>query len=566
MPDRLTLITDAASVPEKQVTFSRFVVPFSWHKETCSKTSDSSSYWAPLSLDSGKDVSVNFTSRIKYFTPETASVLFRDALWLKLKNFRSEWARGVSVFLLGKRFRAVMHNPEMVLFEWESQTGPGGNILKTGFLIVNIELKPCPNGVQPTFDHLLSFNELFRYFDSPYPGHFRNALFPAFGHRRNSFLHDEPVHATIDDDPAHYFNAWAELLQCPLILGKNRYQVVVPKDVEDALEYLCAPSHSQRDNANRRSALLNYSDNRAYVWTAAVLKNDFKDDLDKLLPRIDEKENNNAGTRDDPTQSGYWIKLLNVDQPEHPWKVEGRQVRTHMSTTDFEKKWADARTYRRWAHFGTWYGFSYHGGVMVTRQPSSPPVVDHFKTFYFDIALLLFYLRVTLFRFSTRLYECTDRGRMVTNESEFDRIREQFAYFTIRYQFPILSNQQQAIEMYEIMREHFDVEAFYKEIKAEIHETHDFFDRRHANALARSANQLARYGIPLAVGGLVGAVISTAAIDKLKVIECWKTGQRCWTNINWEAVLLGGIVIAGTFVAWLVLKHKQRDNKRGRNE
>ena len=66
-------------------------------------------------------------------------------------------------------------------------------------------------------------------------------------------------------------------------------------------------------------------------------------------------------------------------------------------------EWAAERTYRRWAHYGTLYGYTYHSGTMLSGPSYEPPTCQHFKEFYFEQALLMLYIRVGLFRFSKEL-------------------------------------------------------------------------------------------------------------------------------------------------------------------
>ena len=117
----------------------------------------------------------------------------------------------------------------------------------------------------------------------------------------------------------------------------------------------------------------------------------------------------------------------------------------------FERRWAKERTYHRWEELGTWYGFNYHSGVMIGppfNTPHDTPIWRHFRQMYFDTALLLLYIRVTLFRFSRQLTKITSEYDITESKSHkvFQCLRADFTTFTIRYQFPLLSNQQQAIE------------------------------------------------------------------------------------------------------------------------
>ncbi|MGH8491349.1 MAG: hypothetical protein ACREXS_21440 [Gammaproteobacteria bacterium] len=57
---------------------------------------------------------------------------------------------------------------------------------------------------------------------------------------------------------------------------------------------------------------------------------------------------------------------------------------------------------------------------------------------------------------------------------QFQQLRWAFMHFTNLYQFPLISNQQQGIEMYALARKVMDVDEFYREVKEEIHNANDY--------------------------------------------------------------------------------------------
>ena len=87
------------------------------------------------------------------------------------------------------------------------------------------------------------------------------------------------------------------------------------------------------------------------------------------------------------------MKFLNVDPPWAPLE----------SCSDLEREWAHERTYYRWAESGSLYGFSYHSGVLLAPGNPKSRLSLHFSDMYFDMVILLFYLRVSCFRFSREL-------------------------------------------------------------------------------------------------------------------------------------------------------------------
>ncbi|RLJ16843.1 hypothetical protein DJ031_15330 [bacterium endosymbiont of Escarpia laminata] len=515
--------------------FSRFVLPFSWKKE---KGDDSKHRYIETSPQAHRE-------KIKYFTQETGKALYKKAKWLTLEGFDdTPWGSGQKIALLDRgAIQARMEPPRLVLFEWDES---GADLLHSGFLLVDIFLEPHEQGREPTLDDLLTFNEFFRYIDCPYDGHYQTdegICFQELFKESDAHFLVERVQSDSKDrkniNPPEeklrerllkkYFDRWVELLRSPITIDGASYRIIGEDRIEATRQYLLGNDMSD-------PGFLIHADNRAYVWTAASLEKGV-DGLQALA-------------RTPSTQAhdyGHWIKLLNVD-------MAGKSpIKTHRGVREFEQKWAKERTYHRWEEWGTWYGFTYHSGAALMKKPKEEPnFIYHFSTFYFDIVLLLLYLRVSLFRFSNELGKESEAG---LTDDGFRKIREQFAHFTIRYQFPILSNQQQAIEMYTLAREHFDLDDLHKEVKAEIHETHEYLEmvnaaqlNKDSNQLSEAANRISSFGIPLAAGALAAGVFGMN-IDDFHFISCLrKQNPQC--VVNWEAVSL--LVLVIVFISIMV--------------
>jgi hypothetical protein len=267
-----------------------------------------------------------------------------------------------------------------------------------------------------------------------------------------------------------------------------------------------------------------YADNRAYVWTCAVVQDDAP-----VLGRVKALGANSARPID--SQLGHWLRLLNVDPLT--WNP--------MTCTSFEARFADERTYRRWAHFGALQGFNYHAGAMLTSPCDEPPTWRHFGAMYFDQALLLLYVRVTLFRFSYALSRLSAAARKKDNDDEalqrlaerFERLRLDFALFTNLYQFPLLSNQQQGVELYTLCRDRMDVKELFEEVKSEVEATHEFLALRAQDQMTQVGGRLTAVAtVGLAASLVLAALgVSEFASDPLGLrgLDLW--GLLCVAGI-----------------------------------
>jgi hypothetical protein len=352
--------------------------------------------------------------------------------------------------------------------------------LQTGLLVLEFYFAL---DAKATLDDLLLLNERLRYREEIFQGHYEDkskGIEPIFHKGIKSLFHPNDDGKT---ESARLFDYWLYLLQQPLNDGDaGKVSLIEEREGEH---------HQERKTTCTKLNI--YADSRTFVWTCAVLPKDgegqqggkvlvnkfsskVKELFDKQEPRTDSRiwQAHNYG---------HWIKLLNVDSPADT------SASTHESM-EFEREWAKERTYHRWEEWGSFYGFSYHSGAAMLppfKEPENVPLWKHWGMMYFDMFLLLLYVRVTLFRFSNQLTTISSEARGKGSAeiekwcSNFEDLRWEFALFTNLYQFPLISNQQQGLEMYALARKCLDVDDLYKEIQSEIQSSHEFLQQRQQN-------------------------------------------------------------------------------------
>ncbi len=573
-------------------TFSRFVFPFAYTLQTVTEDAsvrkDDFRYEVE-NLEKGAAEQESLQERRDYFTFETQQVLFDRARWLRMNAEAwkdCNWGQPVLYPCRDKTIEVCMKPPRLVLFECE---WPGKNagqerkdtLLQTGFLLVELFFQKPINGCRPDLTDLLEINEIFRCYRRPYKGHwqkFRNLLSNMEQKVTESRAEEEQKgnsRSTIgsyqeEEYQDAYLDRWTQLLDFPVEEpGKSGqlFRLHWKKDQKKE----CSPIELGIDDS------WPYADHRSYVWSAAIL-----DKGGGSLQRAFCTSNWHAHAY------GHWIKLLNVDSPDESLASS----KTHNAVRDFERQWAEERTYHRWEQWGTWYGFSYHSGVMLgppsredeegPNKKAGVPLWQHFRLMYFDMALLLLYIRVTLFRVSRELSAITDEQKNSERCRQFTRLRETFILFTIRYQFPLLSNQQQAIEMYDLARKHFDIDELYAEVRREIETAHEFVTINEqknstvqAEKLATAANDLTKKGIPLAVAAVVAGIFGMNAGEY--DIPAWvgrvfllPTYDQAWgwfkiTDEFWAFIFIAGIVVLAWAFAKKYLNKKDSDGKGGKD-
>lgn len=467
-------------------SFTRFVLPFAYEL-TGNSQENTLLKWTEIS--STKEI----FWRKQYFTSEVSKVLFEKAKWYQLKN-NSEIGKDFQLSFQikneaneAKVIQINLDSPQLVLFQKESKS----EFLNTGFLIVEIyfDEKPEP---KITLDDLLLINENLRYKEQIFDGHGEKicSLFVNPKEVEKLCHQDEP------DKIKHFFNFWHYLLRQPIEHRVTDKQIKY-KDFLKKVE--------NSDSPKERPDWDIYADARTFVWTCAVMKNGATDLSENFGGELAEKEKWQAHNY------GHWIKLLNVDKPGDTPQD------THENTSEFEREWAKDRTYHRWEESESFYGFSYHSGAAIISDCPEPPLWKHWRTMYFDMVLLLFYVRVTLFRFSDELTKISMKAAEHGNRDwniekwsrEFNALRWEFTLFTNLYQYPLISNQQQGLEMYELARKSLDLNELFKEIQEEIHNGQEFIEQ---NRLKKQGDSLYSLTLVASVGlslSIILALIST---------------------------------------------------------
>ena len=520
-------------------SYTRFLLPFAYslQQKKGEEEVEGSPTWRPDESAAGGDDEF-FIERYNYLTPETATSLFHRASWWELQDEEGRaWGHGRSLQHFhreGRKIEVAFSTPRLVLFESPRFSSPGGaekrsrfpcrenswngspaSPLQIGFLILEAWF---PEGVEVFLDDFLWFNESFRYWNRPYPAHSSNIrtflqqfsdCFDLAGKvEKRQTMEGERGESSHDADILLYLERWSRCLEMPLESREGvRFELFPERWADRARKWLLG---DRRGESEPGWAI--HSDFRTFVWTCAIL-----DDLPNRFRRMRREGAEKDSLR--VSDSGIWIKLLNVDPPGE------RASETEGGITPFEQQWVTDRTYTRWEMDGTFYGFTPHSGAMFSSFCEEPPLWRHFGGMYFDQVLLLLYLRTGTFHFSRRLHETSQKALDLCHQEvdlsrsqrrrsveawrhDFSELHRDFVFFTNLYRFPHLSSQQQAVEMYTIARQVMDVEEFFREVDIEIRNTHDYFEQVSAQeqtALSTKLTAVATGGLVIALGaGFLG--------------------------------------------------------------
>lgn len=137
----------------------------------------------------------------------------------------------------------------------------------------------------------------------------------------------------------------------------------------------------------------------------------------------------------------------------------------------------------------------------------------HFRHQYFQMGLIAHFHKAALLAMSDRTAEAVANYRDRESSSDafeelqkaMETILKEFLQFTHRYWFTEVSNQVQAKELFALWTRHLGAQALFEQVKQEIQDANSFLGGLQQAKLGKSAHDLAVFGIPIALVGLLGA-------------------------------------------------------------
>ena len=177
--------------------------------------------------------------------------------------------------------------------------------------------------------------------------------------------------------------------------------------------------------------------------------------------------------RDSPLQ-GYdldalFFKFLFVDKTSEP-----------LPDADFRCELLARHEYRRWSKYtadsspqSVRFGFSRYSGVVMGQEGwfFDELVFQHFRTMYYDMALILLFHRTALLKLSYDLSRVDIESQdSLERRARVRQLRAQVLEFTNRYWFGEITNQDQGIEMFDCWKNALRTEDLFDEVQAELQE------------------------------------------------------------------------------------------------
>ena len=190
-----------------------------------------------------------------------------------------------------------------------------------------------------------------------------------------------------------------------------------------------------------------------------------------------------------------FLRCMNVDIPGNGFEYD----------EDFSRKDAIQHKYTRWKHYGSVYGFTRYSSIFTGSGGAYANIVrkSFDSHYYFMIVLSLFY-RSYLVYFSCLLAKISNEN---SQREVFMQIKEKFMKFSNKYWFDEITNQDQGIDIFCILKDAFLFDAMYEQIRDKIDRTEDLLRLRFEQDSLNFQNKVQKYGLALALLAILVGVM-----------------------------------------------------------
>lgn len=251
-------------------------------------------------------------------------------------------------------------------------------------------------------------------------------------------------------------------------------------------------------------------------------------------------------------------QFLYVDRVAANYRYEKNFVREAMRQ----------QLYTRWAHQGTYYGFTSYSGVTLTFgevcveggfRGRCARIHGMFKSRYYMMSMVALFYRVTLLGFverlaltSKQLYLDQADGRFdVDNLRMADTLRGDFLHFSNHWYFSELANKDEEVEHFNLQREQYRLDPMLTDTSEELDALnawlHSYYQFRNTEAVNRLAVLSLILGGGAVLTGYFGMNFELGFADLF-----FKPGpSRAWVQhvaIVIVSLLAFGALLAGTLV------------------
>src|SRR5262249_33130368 len=234
----------------------------------------------------------------------------------------------------------------------------------------------------------------------------------------------------------------------------------------------------------------------------------------------------------------------------------------------FVRRAFENQFYRRWAHEGTYYGFTSFSSVAIalTRDGTDsdsrggPDLVPRlFDTRYYLMALVALFYRATLLHLaqrtalvSTRLYLDQWDGELDIEDLRIaDGLQAEFLHFSNHWYFTEVANRDEEIEHFDLQCREYRTHAMFDEVAEQLDRLngslHNYYQFRNTEAVNRLGMLSMILGAGSVATGFFGMNFALGTISE-RTLHAAPGNWVPWILATLVTVIAGGAILFGGFL------------------
>ena len=157
-------------------------------------------------------------------------------------------------------------------------------------------------------------------------------------------------------------------------------------------------------------------------------------------------------------ENDKWYKFVFIDKDKM------------VQNSAMQKELIVKSTYTRWQDYGTLYGITRYSFVALTDSSdfSKNVLLNHMRTIYFQLIILLLAQRSSIIRFSDEITAISDIDEKNSESSKISNLYKNYLRFKNKLYFKEVTAQEQGIELYDKAREIMRIDSDIKDLSNEI--------------------------------------------------------------------------------------------------
>ncbi len=189
--------------------------------------------------------------------------------------------------------------------------------------------------------------------------------------------------------------------------------------------------------------------------------------------------------------------------------VDGNDIT--VQDKKMHKELIEKATYKRWNNYGTFFGITRYSFMVLSNRDyfGEKILLNHIKTIYYQMVILLLVQRASLLRFSDEITAISDvRGGEIPSVENISILYKNYLRFVNKLYFKEITAQDQGIELYDKAIDIMNIKRDIEDLRQEIGSLNSYAFLEQEREEKEQMNQLTRLGTflipPTLVAGFFG--------------------------------------------------------------